>query len=699
MNGPISALFGLLLLAAPAAQAQFTYTTNNATITLTGYTGAGGAVVISNFVTTIGDNSFDECTSLKSLAIPGSVTSVGQYAFRACTGLNSVMMPGSLTSLGDGAFYYCTSLTSVIIPGSISNIGDYAFGNCTSLTSVMISNGVTTIGVDAFADCNSLTSLTIPGSLTSIGTNAFESCTSLRSVLIPGSVTSIADGAFDGSGLTNVTIPAGVTSVGDYAFSFCQSLTKVTIPASVTNIGEDAFANCTILTAITVSTTNEFYSSVNGVLFNKSQSTLVEYPGGLGGSYSIPGTVTSIGVDAFCQCLGLTEVTIPSSVTNIGYDAFNGSGLTSVTVPGSVTSIADYEFFECMDLTSVTIFNGVTSIGDDAFAVCTNLSSLLIPSSVTSIGDSAFYGCASLTTVTIPASVTNIGEDAFEDCTILTAITVSTTNEFYSSLNGVLFDKSQSTLVEYPGGINGSYIIPPTVTNIGYGAFDGSGLTSVTIPASVTSIGEYAFIGISLTSLTSVYFQGNAPTADSTVFESDYNATVYYLPGTTGWAQFSAETGLPVVQWNPGSLQVTITPAAAITAGAQWQVDGATFQTSGTTVSGLSPGNHTVSFSIISGWITPSNQTVSVSADSTATAIGTYVPQPVFQTLIRSGQTLTLAWSTVAGEVYQLQCKTNLAEVNWYNLGYPLLATNGIITVSDTIGPDAQRFYRVVQSQ
>ena len=61
-------------------------------------------------------------------------------------------------------------------------------------------------------------------------------------------------------------------------------------------------------------------------------------------------------------------------------------------------------------------------------------------------------------------------------------------------------------------------------------------------------------------------------------------------------------------------------------------------------------------------------------------------------------QTITLTWTTVAGQIYQLQYTTNLAQTNWNNLGYPLVATNGVITVSDTNGPDTQRFYKVVQS-
>ena len=122
--------------------------------------------------------------------------------------------------------------------------------------------------------------------------------------------------------------------------------------------------------------------------------------------------------------------------------------------------------------------------------------SVTIPSSinnllVTTIG-CAFAGCTNLTSVTIPGTVISLDDFAFAVC---------------------------------------------------------ARLTNVTVPGSVTSIGDYAFA--ECPSLTSVYFAGNAPAVDSTVFLFDNNVTAYYLPGTTGWDVFSAESGLPVVLWNP----------------------------------------------------------------------------------------------------------------------------------------------------
>ena len=158
----------------------------------------------------------------------------------------------------------------------------------------------------------------------------------------------------------------------------------------------------------------------------------------------------------------------------------------------------------------------------------------------------------------IPNSVTNIGVYAFAGCSSLTAITVDVFNSVYNSEDGVLFSQSQTTLIQCPEGKTGSYTIPNNVTSIGdYAFYYCFGLTNVMIPNSVTTIGDWSFGGcMRLTSVTipnsvtsigvfafylcgdlvGVYFQGNAPSADSTVFYADY-ATVYYLWGTTGWGQ------------------------------------------------------------------------------------------------------------------------------------------------------------------
>jgi PKD repeat protein len=454
-------------------------------------------------------------------------------------------------------------------------------------------------------------------------------------------VTSIAGFAFYGTSVTSVTIPDSVTSIQEEAFESCYSLASVTIPASVTNLGAGAFSVCFRLSAITVSSNNPVYLSIGGVVFNQSQTTLVEYPDGEAAtSYTIPSSVTNIGGEAFWDSY-LTNVTIPDSVTSIEEGAFGGcNGLANITIPNSVTSIGDDAFFNCLGLTNIMIPDSVTSIGDEAFQYCLILTNATIAEGVTSIGDDAFNTSA-LTNVTIPDSVNSIGVDPFGACPSLTAITVGAQNSFYSSSNGVLFDKSQTTLIQFPGGLSGSYTMPASVTNIGDGAFDTcTNLASVTIPGGVASIGDEAFIDC--TSLTGAYFEGNAPTGDSTVFSSDTNATVYYLSGTSGWGPTFggvptleltaiAITGTPTNGLVP--LRVSFTSAAVDTAGhaiANWNWnfgDGSTsaaqnpshtYTTSGTVlVTLIETNNNGVPIAGAAASITVSPLTVSFTANPT----------------------------------------------------------------------------------
>ena len=239
-------------------------------------------------------------------------------------------------------------------------------------------------------------------------------------------VTAIGDYAFAFcDSLSSVTIPGCVTSIGSSAFSYCTSLASVTIPSSVTSIGTRTFYQCTSLASIQVSSSNQYFSSQNGVLFNKQKTELLTCPCAKSGAYTIPDSVTIIGEEAFSLCEGLTAVTIPSHVTTIGAFAFYCcKGLSFISFPDSLTTIGEFAFCYCTNLSFVNIPSSVSTIEKDAFYSCKSLSSVTIPGSVTTISHAMFAYCFGLTSVTIQNGVTTICEDAFSYCKSLSSVTI-----------------------------------------------------------------------------------------------------------------------------------------------------------------------------------------------------------------------------------------------------------------------------------
>ena len=574
------------------------------------------SVTIPSGVSHIGDSAFSACNSLTSIAIPSSVAYIGYGAFGYCSGMTSISVnaanqyfssldgvlfdkkqqyliqypggksgtyevPSSVTSIADRAFYHSPGLTSITIPPNVNQINFGAFDNCSSLTNAIVpdnmsflfnncislqsittysveSSGiaitrqygwspstnltvqlpasiggkaVTRIADNAFAGISSLRNITIPESVTSLGAGAFEGCYNLPSVTIPGSVTNVAYRAFAGCyNLATVSIPASVNSIGDMAFMGCSGLQSINIPAGVTSIGSSAFGDC----------------------FNLA-------------SASIPGSVSYLATTAFSGCYNLSSVTIPSELTSTDGWTLRSSFpdspmLRRVTISYGGPNIVANAFAGCTGLTNITIPSSVADIGDSAFAYCSGLKAITLPAGVSAVGNSAFYGCGGLTNVTIPSSLTEIGTSAFAGCGALTNIQVLGGNPSFSSAGGVLFDKYRTALVQYPGGRQGTFTIPDGVASIRGGAFAGcSNLPSIIIPASVAAIGDFAFENSG--ALANILFRGAAPPNVSATAFANSSATIYYLPGATGWS--GTFGGLPTQIFQPTAGTAGFTPARA----------------------------------------------------------------------------------------------------------------------------------------
>lgn len=237
-------------------------------------------VLISEGVTTIGDNAFFECDNLISVissdyVVKPGTKSIAACAFYYCQELTGITLPDSMAGIGNRAFEHCSKLTSVTIPSRVTSIGDSVFNICPGLTGISVAednpaycsvngvlynkdktalirfpqgkqdtrftipNGVTSISVGAFADCSSLTSVTIPNGVTSIGSEAFSTCSALTSITITDGVTIIDQKTFyDCSGLTSITIPNSVLIIGENAFEGCRTSMKVYYTGSEADWGE-----------------------------------------------------------------------------------------------------------------------------------------------------------------------------------------------------------------------------------------------------------------------------------------------------------------------------------------------------------------------------------------------------------------------------------------------------------------------------
>ena len=420
-------------------------------------------------------------------------------------------------------------------------------------------------------------------------------------VVIPSSyqglpVTSVASSGFEGCTLiTSITLSNNIKSLEYHAFKGCISLTTVYFSKTVSFLQGVIFEGCLRLERIEVDSQNEHYSSLDGVLFNKNQTTLLRCPLNKRGTYRVPDGVTSIASWAFSHCEFLTEITLPDSLLVIDYGAFDHCiCLLSILVPERVSFIGDnaftsclalssidvddenthycsvngvlydyyeeiliafpagikgeydiepgtieiarYAFASCTSLTSINIAEGVIAIDEYAFDSCSKLTHVTLPSSLVMIRDSAFVYCGALSSITLPKKLTYLGDGVFEFTTSLSSIDVDEDNLVYASSGGVLYDKKMEKLLYCPQGKEGVYSIPEGVLTISAFAFASCNkLVEVDIPSSVTMIYSYAFNHCK--SLLSIVVEEDNPSyssVDGVLLNKDASNIIHFPPAKSG---------------------------------------------------------------------------------------------------------------------------------------------------------------------
>lgn len=296
---------------------------------------------------------------------------------------------------------------------------------------------VTAIDARAFAENETITHIYLTGGVTSIGESAFEGCENLSYVQISNSVTEIEDRAFFGTALTSVNIPDTVTWIDAQAFGGCLKLVSLTTPR-----------------------TNTAYQTIDGDLYNKEGTVLIQYAvGKTAAEFVIPDGVQTVEKNAFYYAVGLEKIGVPASVNVLGERVFGtclslreiavddkntsyrsrngdlysadsaillqyaiGKENAEFVSTDDVKSIAEGAFEHAKLLKKATLSATLTEIGKGAFKDCTALEEVVLPDSLKSVGDEAFSGCTALKEVTIPASVESIGIGAFRGSALESAV-------------------------------------------------------------------------------------------------------------------------------------------------------------------------------------------------------------------------------------------------------------------------------------
>jgi hypothetical protein len=471
-----------------------------------------GDYTIPSSVITIDANAFIDCAGLTSVTIPLTVTSIKYSAFYACTSLKTLTLPESVEFIGPFAFAGCLGLTSVIIPASVTTILSSAFYNCTNLTTIYNQSPVPQDihdQQDVFGEIDkSICKLYVPFGSSQLYTSAnqwrdFTDIVEMAEFKL--STTTINISAKGGIVNVDLTTSLAWTATADKSWltinpssgTGSNSLT-FTIDANSFIFSRMATVTVTVpgLPSKTILITQEMSPEKVNVSAGDLSSALTAEELKETKKLVLTGTIDARDFKTMRDDMPLLAELDLSGVT---IDEYTGTLGTYGT--NNVIYLADfipvcafqnpYTSRGKTTLTSVVLPSTVLIIQNYAFYGCTGLTSINIPQSVRGIGHYAFYGCIRLTSADIPASVELIGNYAFVSCNGM--INVASGNQYYSSIDGILYNKQQTTLIQCPTSKTGVFYLPFQVTSIGEYAFYNSALSVISYTSSsLSSIGDYA---------------------------------------------------------------------------------------------------------------------------------------------------------------------------------------------------------------
>ncbi|MBP3738369.1 MAG: leucine-rich repeat protein [Muribaculaceae bacterium] len=433
----------------------------------------------------VGERAMQGAKLSGDLIIPDSYTYLADWAFREVSG-NSVTIGAGLTNLGLGTFsvnklkeFKCsaanplfTVLTAsddansegVLVSKDKTELVFFPGGKTTTMwifqrpvTSYTVPSFITSIGAYAFQNHSDLQSITFHNGMKKIGNYAFYECLELTSVSIPYGC-QLGVGSFGACefNLTSVTLGGGQTEIPAYCFFDSDALRSITLPEGIETIGDFAFN----------------YSGITSVKF--------------------PSTLKSIGYNSFSYAPNLTSITVNDALEIVGERAFGSLPITSIDLK-NVKELGAFAFQSCPSLSSVKL-DHVERLGATAFFGCKALTGINLPESLRVMEGTTFFNCSALADLTIPANVEEIGRGILVGTYALPEIKVNPANEWFTAIDGCLYDKDVTKLYAVPcGKPDSALVVPETVDTIGEQAVRYGRVKTVTMGNNVRYIAANAF--------------------------------------------------------------------------------------------------------------------------------------------------------------------------------------------------------------
>ncbi len=446
------------------------------------------------------ERAIQYCFNLTDVVLNDGLTEIAPYAFNYCGSVQNINLPSTLEKIGGGAFIGMSKVKEFIVPEGVKVLGteilyDGVFQDCSGAEVITLPDTLENIYGAVFKNCSSLKTITIPAFLTTLPADFITGCTGLEYIYVdPENPTMISDNGVlyvdEGktlmlypSGLKNYTytVNEGTEVISSSAFYGNNYICVIELPSSVKSLGDNVFYNCKNL--VTVDLYDTGIISIPTRAFFGSGIKFIE----------LPDNIVSIGDYAFEDCKNLTQIDL-KNVSSLGMWAFSASGLTSLYIPDTVVNIGNGILQMCENLISVRYSASMNTLPSASVYGCSSLIEIIIPEGVENIQGYTFSYLTALTEVHFPKSLKYIDSNAFSSCNNIAIITVDPDNEYYTVVDGILYNKDVTQMVFFPKALEiDTLVLPDTVTSLPDSAFEESRIKHVEIPSSITSLPSSCF--------------------------------------------------------------------------------------------------------------------------------------------------------------------------------------------------------------